>query len=88
MNVRKAQVSSTGTMTSKGQITIPKEVREKLRLKAGNRIDFQIDAAGKMVLTPRNKDFRSLKGLMRSKRSRPASLKEMDEAIAGGVAER
>lgn len=75
----------TSTLTSKGQITIPKEIREKLRLQTGNRIEFQVDAAGKLVLTPRNKDFRALKGLLRSKRNRPASIKEMDEAIAEGA---
>ena len=60
-------------------------IREKLRLKAGNRIDFRIDSGGKLVLTPRNKNFRTLRGLLRSKRSRPASLREMDEGIAAGV---
>jgi antitoxin PrlF len=77
---------SIATLTSKGQITIPKEIRERLRLQTGHRLEFRVGADGKVTLIPRNKDIRSLKGIIRSPRKRPVSLEEMDEAIAKGFA--
>ena len=44
-----------------------------------------VDSTGNVILTPRNKDIRALKGIVRSRLKRRAvSVKEMDEAIAGG----
>jgi antitoxin PrlF len=74
----------TATLTSKGQITIPKEIREQLRLRAGHRIEFEIDPTGKVSLRPRNKDIRSLKGILKSKNKRAVTVEEMNEAIAEG----
>jgi antitoxin PrlF len=76
----------TATLTSKGQITIPKEIRERLRLQTGHRLEFEIDKTGKVFLIPRNKDIRSLKGIVRSKRTRPVTVEEMNQAIAEGFA--
>jgi antitoxin PrlF len=75
----------TATMASKGQITIPKEIREQLNLKAGHRLEFTIDT-GKLTVTPRNRDIRSLKGSIRLRRRRPVSVTQMNEAIAEGFA--
>lgn len=75
----------TSTLTSKGRITIPKDIREQLRLRTGHRIEFRVDSGGKMVLTPQSTDFRSLKGLLRSKRNRKASIREMHQTIAEGA---
>ena len=77
---------ATSTVTSKGQITIPKEIRERLHLRTGHRVEFQIDTAGQVILKPRNRDVRSLYGMIRSPRKRPVTLAEMDEAIARGAA--
>ena len=41
---------ATSTLTSKGQITVPKEIRERLRLKAGQRVEFLVDARGRVLL--------------------------------------
>jgi antitoxin PrlF len=74
----------TSTVTSKGQITLPKEVREKLHLQAGSRVDFVIEPSGRVIVKPLDSDFRSLRGMIRSKRKRPISIAEMNEAIAKG----
>ena len=76
----------TSTVTSKGQITIPKEIREQLNLKTGNRLEFCVDRSGQVILKPRHKDIRALRGILRSRRRRPVSLKEMNEAAARGWA--
>ena len=73
------------TVTSKGQITIPKEIRDQLGLKPGDRVDFVKDRAGRISLKAISTDFRSLRGILKSKRSRPLTIEEMDEAIARGA---
>jgi antitoxin PrlF len=42
------------TVTAKGQVTIPKAVREALGIKPGSRIDFKRAADGSIVLVPAN----------------------------------
>lgn len=53
------------TVTSKGQITIPKEVRDRLRLKAGHRVEFYFDPNGLVIFRPRTGDIRDLRGVLR-----------------------
>jgi antitoxin PrlF len=73
------------TLTSKGQITIPKEVRDQMGLKPGDRVDFVKDRTGRFSLKAINTDFRSLRGIIKSPLGRPITLEEMDEAIARGA---
>jgi len=78
-----------GTLTSKGQITIPKQIRERLRLETGRRVEFNVDSKGNVILTPHNKDIRALKGIVRSRpKGRAVSVKAMNDAIAEGFSKR
>ena len=43
------------TVTSKGQITLPKPLRDRLELKAGSQVDFVVNASGEIVLKPAKK---------------------------------
>ena len=70
------------TVTSKGQVTIPKRIRDFLRVKSGDRIDFDIDASGKVVVRPGGTDVRALKGVLHHPGRRPVSLEAMESAIA------
>ena len=76
----------SGTVTSNGRITIPKEIRERLRLRTGDHLFFLVDGTGQLIIHSRNRDIRTLYGIVRSPRRRPPSLKEMDRAIADGAA--
>jgi antitoxin PrlF len=72
----------SATLTSKGQITIPKAVRDRLGLEAGDQIEFVFEAPGdRVVLRPGNRDPAGLRGLLHAPGRRPVSLREMDEAI-------
>ena len=82
--INSKEAMPTSTLTSKGQITIPKEVRDRLHLKTGSRLEFLLESSGRVILQPLNSDFRSLRGMIRSKQLRPVSVKEMNEAIAKG----
>jgi antitoxin PrlF len=76
----------TQTVTSKGQVTIPKEIRDRLKLTPGRRLCAEVNKAGEVVLKPFNDDFRSLRGMLKSRRKTPVSIEEMNEAIAAGWA--
>jgi antitoxin PrlF len=75
------------TLTSKGQITIPKEIRDHLGLSAGDRLDFQIADSGAVLVEPETVDMRSLRSLLKP-RGRKVSLAEMDRAIRRGASGR
>jgi antitoxin PrlF len=77
----------TSTLTSKGQITLPKEIRTLLKLKQGQEIDFQVRAEGEVVLRPKNRDVRRLKGLLARKSAKPVSVREMNQTIADAYSE-
>lgn len=73
------------TLSSKGQATIPKAVRERLQIKPGDRFKFFFHPDGVIIL-PRISTAR-LKGMI-PKPAKPVSLEEMNRAIAKGATER
>ena len=77
---------ATATLTTKGQTTIPKEVREHLKLNAGDKLDFVIGSDGQVMLKPATIDVRDLKGLLKRPGRKPVSLEQMNAAIAAGAA--
>jgi AbrB family looped-hinge helix DNA binding protein len=76
----------TATVTSKGQITIPSEVRKALKLKAGDRVDFFKSLDGEYVLFPKNRSIRELEGCV-PKLDYVPTIEELNEAVGGAVAE-
>ena len=74
------------TLTSKGQTTIPKQVREHLKLNAGDKLDFVIEAEGRVVIRPAKLDVRELKGLLKRRDGKVLSIGEMNAAVAKGAA--
>ena len=70
---------STATVTTKGQITIPADVRRRLGLVSGDRVEF-VEIAGGFAIKPAIDDVRSLKGLLR-KPARPVSVEDMNATI-------
>lgn len=67
------------TMTSKGQVTIPAEVREKLHLIPGNKIEF-IACDQHMLVIPLNQSVINLRGIL-PKPKRALSCEEMNNII-------
>jgi AbrB family looped-hinge helix DNA binding protein len=78
---------SEARMTSKGQITVPKDVRLKLGLRPGDRIRFLLEADGRVRLMPAKRDISELVGIL-PKPKRALSIEEMDDAIGRAVAEK
>jgi antitoxin PrlF len=74
------------TLSSKNQATIPKQVREHLNLKAGDRFKFFLQPDGRVVILPRIQ-ISKLKGSV-PRLEQSVSLEEMNEAIAAGAIRR
>jgi len=71
----------SATLTSKGQITLPKAIRDLFRLDAGDRVDFIIKDDATVVLRPATTDVRELKGILHRKGMRPLSVEAMNAVI-------
>ncbi len=71
----------TATLSSKGQITIPADVRRSLNVDAGDRIEFVQIEPGRFELVAATESVRSLKGMF-GKAKRRVSIEEMNTAIA------
>ncbi len=74
------------TLTSKGQMTFPKKIRDKLGLEAGDKLEFTLTDDGKILIIPKKSSVKALKGML-AKPKQPVSLEEMEHAIAQGSAE-
>ncbi|GAB4210402.1 MAG: hypothetical protein Fur006_70840 [Coleofasciculaceae cyanobacterium] len=75
---------ASAIITTEGQTTIPKEIRELLGLQSGDRIDFIVEADGRVYLQPvkvDRVDVETLKGILHKPDRKPISVEQMDEAI-------
>jgi len=75
----------TSTVTTKGQITLPRDVRQALGLDAGDKVDF-VEVEGGFKLVPLRKDVRALKGRFAGRVEQPVTIDEMEDAIAQAAA--
>lgn len=78
---------SIATVTTKGQVTIPKPVREALRLVAGDRVEFVDLGNGRFELVAVTRDVSELRGML-GPAIASVSTEDMDKAVAEGVAGR
>jgi antitoxin PrlF len=75
---------ATATITSQGQLTLPKAIRDLLHLKPGDRVSFRVREDQTVVVEPETVDLRSLRGALKSRR-RGVTVEEMDEAVRTAV---
>ena len=73
------------TITVKGQMTLPKAVRDHLHVKPGDRVKFFVHPDGTVVLLPK-RPITDLRGMLKTKRR--ATIEKMNEAIAEGAVSR
>ena len=71
-------------ITEKGQATIPKAIREHLRLKPGDRVKFFVHPDGSVVLLPKL-PAAALRGIVKSRARLPVTVDEMTKAAAEGA---
>ena len=71
---------SMSTLTSKGQTTIPKDVRKRLNLHPGDRLEFVIDEDGRVLVLPASVDASELAGMLK-RPAKPVTVTELNHAI-------
>lgn len=70
------------TLTSRGQLTLPKEIRDRLNLEVGAILEFQIQADNTTTARQVQPDARRIRGLLKSPHAAPLTVEQMDEAVA------
>lgn len=78
----------TSTLTSKGQITVPKPIREHLHVAEGDQVDFAIAPNGDVVMHRITNSVTALAGLLRQPSRKRISLEEMENAITVAVVDK
>jgi antitoxin PrlF len=71
-------------ITAKGRVTIPKAIRDYLRLKPGDCVKFFLHPDGSAVMLPKL-PATALRGMLRHERRRVISLEQMEKAIGNGA---
>jgi len=68
---------SAATLTSKGQTTIPKEIRDSLGMKPGDRMTFTLMPDGTVVMRVKSKSIVGLAGVLHKKGRKPVSIEQL-----------
>jgi antitoxin PrlF len=74
-------------LTGKGQVTIPKEIRNYLNLDTGSKIDFVVDEHGDVKIIPLNVAAENLSGILHREGVKTASLEDMEQSIVEGASD-
>jgi antitoxin PrlF len=74
-------------LSKRGQVTIPREIRSRLNLKPGDKLEFVIQGDGTVRLFAKNRDVRELRGMLGPVRKR-LTIRQMDAAIKKRAVER
>ncbi|WP_437288114.1 AbrB/MazE/SpoVT family DNA-binding domain-containing protein [Sorangium sp. So ce406] len=77
---------ATLRMSSKGQLTVPRAIREKLKLRPGCQVDVRVDDKGRLILTPILYEPEDFLARRSPRPARSASLEEMEAGIRKGAA--
>jgi AbrB family looped-hinge helix DNA binding protein len=74
----------TATVTSKGQVTLPKEIRDALGIHPGDQIDFREEPDGRVFVSLKKRSLRSISGMLKPPEGVHATLDDFDRAIEAG----
>jgi antitoxin PrlF len=70
------------TLTSKGQVTLPKKIRDLLQMDAGTTLDFQVLDDNTITARLVKPDARRIRGLLKSPHAKALTVAQMDEAVS------
>jgi AbrB family looped-hinge helix DNA binding protein len=74
---RRQEMSTESTLTSKGQTTIPKDIRDSLGIKSGDRMTFTLMPDGTVLLRVKNKSIMSLAGSLKKRGRKPLPVEQL-----------
>ncbi|MDZ7658318.1 AbrB/MazE/SpoVT family DNA-binding domain-containing protein [Fodinibius sp.] len=75
-------------VTSKGQITIPKKIREKLNINPGDKLTFKENEEGEWIIKSNKKSILRLAGILHRPNQKKLTVEEMNQAVKEAVAEK
>lgn len=78
----------TATITSKGQLTVPASIRDKLQLVPGSKVEFEERPNGDVLVRRKTGDIRALRGILKRDGQKPLTIEQMKDAAAQAVAEK
>lgn len=70
-------MTTDATLTSKGQTTIPKEIRDSLGMKAGDRMTFTLMPDTTVVMRVKSKSITELAGVLHKKGRKKVSVEQL-----------
>jgi antitoxin PrlF len=73
------------TITSKGQVTVPKGIRDQLHIEVGTQLDFSINDDGTICVRPLNRNALSIVGILKKPGQPAVSVEQMDDAVAAAA---
>jgi antitoxin PrlF len=68
-------------LSTRGQLVIPKQIRQHLGLKAGDRLEFVVAGTGEVVIRPATAGVRALRGMAKGQVSKPITIEAMNRVI-------
>lgn len=72
---------AVATLTGKGQVTLPKRIRDQFHLRAGDKVDFRVDKNGEIHLVPISREIKDVFGCLSGKVKKSLTVEQMNEAI-------
>lgn len=76
------------TVTDKGQLTVPKAVRDRLDIRPGTKVDFEIMPDGSVRMRVLARGAGNLFGLLHRRGAKARTIEEMDAGIAKAASDR
>jgi AbrB family looped-hinge helix DNA binding protein len=71
----------TATITSKGQVTIPKKIRDELGLKPGDKVNFEVDKQGSLNVSKKKYSIDDTYGMLHRENQKSYTVEDMDEKL-------
>lgn len=75
------------TLTSKGQVTIPKVIRDSLNIKSGDKIEFLVTEGKEALIRPTTMTVDSVFGRLHNFKIKPVSVEKMDAVVKKKIRE-
>lgn len=76
------------TVTVKGQVTVPKSLRDQLNIEPGTQLDLKLNDDGTMLVKPLKRSVLSIVGLLHRPGRKAATIEQMSQAAVDIAAER
>ena len=74
------------TVTDKGQVTVPKEIRDRMGIESGSKLDFRIEGDGTLRIRKLDRGSAGLFGLLHDPKRKAASIAEMNDSVGRSLA--